>query len=313
MKDEVTREDVRSYYSNAAVSVQQSLCCPTQYDENELNHIPKEVLEISYGCGSPMNRARIQSGEVVVDLGSGGGIDCFIAARSVGSSGQVIGIDMTKEMLFIAKKNAEKVAENLGYHNIDFKQGFLEAIPLENESADLVTSNCVINLSTNKTGVFREIQRILKPGGRFMIADIISDKVVPNNMRNNRELWGECISGALTMDEFLNITHKAKLRGIKFKNDYLWKIVNGISFYSYILEGNKFVKTDETHGNNHTATYSGPFTSILFENINYPLGVPIPIDKNTANILSSYPYDENFIIVDPDNKPFKHPKGSCCS
>ncbi|MFQ5673401.1 MAG: methyltransferase domain-containing protein [Nitrospinales bacterium] len=308
---EVTREDVRTYYSHAALSAQESLCCPTQYQEKELDHIPKEVLEISYGCGSPINRAQIKPNEVVVDLGSGGGIDCFIAAKYVGPGGRVIGIDMTEEMLSIARENAEKVTKNLGYRNIEFKQGFLEAIPLEDDSVDLVTSNCVINLSTNKAGVFKEIRRILRPGGRFLIADIISDKPVPHEMRNDRELWGECIAGALTLGEFLDIAQKRKLSGITLKKDYLWKKVNGINFYSYILEGHKFTKPGEASCKTLTAAYGGPFTSVTCGNTTYPLGVPVAIDKNTADLLSSHPYGEHFIIIDPDNESAE-PSDSCC-
>ncbi|MDP7552522.1 MAG: methyltransferase domain-containing protein, partial [Nitrospinaceae bacterium] len=222
-KDEdVSRSDVRNFYSKAAVSAQENLCCPTQYDSKDLSHIPKEVLEISYGCGSPVDRANLREGEVMVDLGSGGGIDCFIAARHVGKTGRVYGIDMTEEMLGVARKNATLVAENLGYNNIEFRQGYLESIPVDNSSVDLVTSNCVINLSTDKDEVFREIHRILKPGGRFMISDVISNKEVPEAMQNNKELWGECISGALTLNKFLDYAGKNRFKGLQVQKDYLW-------------------------------------------------------------------------------------------
>ena len=112
---------------------------------------------MSYGCGSPVGQAGLRKGEVILDLGSGGGIDCFIAAKYVGKTGRVYGIDMTEEMLKVAKINADRVTKNLGYNNIEFKQGFLEAIPIDNTSIDLVTSNCVINLSTKKNEVFKEI------------------------------------------------------------------------------------------------------------------------------------------------------------
>ena len=182
-KDDVSRNDVQNFYSKAAVTAQESLCCPTEYDSSELSHIPKEVLEISYGCGSPVGRAGLQEGQTMVDLGSGGGIDCFIAAKYVGETGHVYGIDMTEEILNIARKNAAQVVKNLGYNNIEFRQGFLEGIPIENISVDLVTSNCVINLSTKKSDVFKEIYRILKPGGHFLISDIISEVKVPEIMK----------------------------------------------------------------------------------------------------------------------------------
>ena len=157
--EDVSRNVVRSFYSKAAVIVQENLCCPTQYNLTDLSHIPKEVAEISYGCGSPVGLAGLSKGEVMLDLGSGGGIDCFIAAKHVGKTGQVYGIDMTNEMLQISRKNAALVAKNLGYNNIEFKKGFLEDIPIEDTSVDLVTSNCVINLSTKKNDVFKEIYR----------------------------------------------------------------------------------------------------------------------------------------------------------
>ena len=239
-RDDVSRNDVQNFYSKAAVTAQESLCCPTKYDGSELSHIPKEVLEISYGCGSPVGRAGLQEGQTMVDLGSGGGIDCFIAAKHVGETGHVYGIDMTDEMLNVARKNASQVVKNLGYNNIEFKQGFLESIPIADMSVDLVTSNCVINLSTKKSDVFKEIYRILKPGGHFLIADIISEVEVPENMRNNKELWGGCISGALTLQEFLNYARDNQFKGLRIQKDYLWKEVEGIKFYSYTIKGCKF-------------------------------------------------------------------------
>ncbi|MFQ5716696.1 MAG: methyltransferase domain-containing protein [Nitrospinales bacterium] len=308
---EVTREDVRNYYSNAAVSVQKSLCCPTQYKEGELGHIPQEVLEISYGCGSPIRQAHIQEGEVVVDLGSGGGIDCFIAAKYAGETGRVIGIDMTEDMLAIASKNAGKVAQNLGYHNIAFKQGFLEEIPLEDESVDLVTSNCVINLSTSKDEVFKEIRRVLKPGGRFVIADIISDRPISEDMRNDKELWGECLSGALTLDEFLGMAKKRQFCGITVRKDYLWQKVNDVNFYSYILEGYKFSEQTEPACKTLTASYAGPFDSVTCGETTYKLGVAVAVDESAAQRLSSHPYAGHFNILDPDQESPEDSE-SCC-
>ena len=215
----ISRADVKDFYAEAAVTAQDNLCCPTEYDLSDLSHIPKEVTEISYGCGSPVGRSGLQEGEVMVDLGSGGGIDCFIAAKHVGETGQVYGIDMTDEMLDVARKNASQVVKNLGYNNIKFKKGFLEDIPIEDISVDLVTSNCVINLSTNKNAVFKEIHRILKHNGRFLIADIISEKEVPEEMRINKELWGECISGALTLKEVIDHASNNKFNGLLIKKD----------------------------------------------------------------------------------------------
>ena len=311
--EDVSRSDVRNFYSKAAVSAQESLCCPTQYDSKDLSHIPKEVLEISYGCGSPVDRANLREGEVMVDLGSGGGIDCFIAARHVGKTGRVYGIDMTEEMLGVARKNATLVAENLGYNNIEFRQGYLESIPVDDSSVDLVTSNCVINLSMDKDEVFREIHRILKPGGRFMISDVISNKEVPEAMQNNKELWGECISGALTLNKFLDYAGKNRFKGLQVQKDYLWKEVEGIKFYSYTIEGCKHVSSEsKSCCSSLLATYAGPFESVTFQETVYPMGIAVEINEDTAQLLSSHSYAGQFIITNPTTEKPAEPESPCC-
>jgi ubiquinone/menaquinone biosynthesis C-methylase UbiE len=311
--EDVSRSDVRNLYSKAAVSVQESLCCPTQYDSKDLSHIPKEVLEISYGCGSPVGRANLREGEVMLDLGSGGGIDCFIAARHVGKTGRVYGIDMTEEMLGVARKNATLVAENLGYNNIEFRQGYLESIPIDDSSVDLVTSNCVINLSTDKDEVFGEIHRILKPGGRFMISDIISDKEVPEAMQNNKELWGECVSGALTLNKFLSYAKKNRFQGLRVQKDYLWKEVEGSKFYSYTIEGCKHVPSEnKSFCSSLLATYAGPFESVTFQGTVYPVGIAVEINEDTAQLLASHSYTGQIIITNPTTEKPAEPESSCC-
>ena len=315
-KEDVSRKDVQNFYSKAALTAQETLCCPTQYDSGELSHIPKEVLEISYGCGSPVGKAGLQEGQTVLDLGSGGGIDCFIAAKCVGKTGRVYGIDMTEEMLNVARQNADQVVKNLGYNNIEFKQGFLENIPIEDMSVDLVTSNCVINLSTKKGDVFKEIHRILKNEGRFLIADIISEAEVPQEMRNNKELWGECISGALTLQEFLNFARDNQFNGLHIQKDYLWKEVAGIKFYSYTIEGSKFSSRENPCDSNSVfATYAGPFDTVVFQGTKFQLGVTVEIDRNTAAMMSSHSYSGQFIITDPEiEKPTEsNSETSCCS
>ncbi len=315
-KEDVSKDDVQSFYSNAALTPQESLCCPTQYDLDDLSHIPKEVLEISYGCGSPVGKAGLQEGQTVLDLGSGGGIDCFIAAKYVGKTGHVYGIDMTEEMLNVARKNADQVVKNLGYNNIEFKRGFLEKIPIEDMSVDLVTSNCVINLSTKKGDVFKEIHRILKNEGRFLIADIISEVEVPDEMRNNKELWGECISGALTLQEFINFARENKFNGLRIQKDYLWKEVSGIKFYSYTIEGSKFSSRENPCDSNSVfATYTGPFDTVIFQGTKFQLGATVEVDRNTATILSSHSYNGQFILTDPQiEKPTGNTsETSCCS
>lgn len=311
---DIVRELVNEFYATAAIQPQKELCCPTNYTPADLSHIPPEVLNISYGCGSPVTQANIEPGESVLDLGSGGGIDCFIAAKMVGEQGQVIGIDMTDEMLRNANASKEIVARNLGFDNVRFMKGFLEEIPLADECIDLVTSNCVINLSAQKEKVFQEIFRILKTGGRFVISDIVSDREVPLSMKRDKILWGECISGAVTEEEFFHITKKLGFYGLEVANRYLYKEVDGFKFYSVTARGYKYMKSMECKYTGQYAIYKGPFSSVSDDDGHtYPVGIPIEICTDTTWKLSNPPYNGMFIISDMQNKEVKiscEPK--CC-
>lgn len=233
---------VRDFYGNAAKKPKPELCCPTSYNVDDISHIPEDAIKISYGCGSPVSLADIKSGETLLDLGSGGGIDCFIAAKYVGKEGRVIGIDMTDEMLDKAKRLSSIVAKNLGYDVVEFKKGLLEDIPVPDNTADVVISNCVINLSPDKEKVFQEIYRILKDTGRFCISDIVSDRDVPEEMQADKQLWGECISGALKEDEFISIAEASGFYEINIIKRYLYREVSGIKFYSITVKGYKWLK-----------------------------------------------------------------------
>jgi N-acetylglutamate synthase-like GNAT family acetyltransferase/precorrin-6B methylase 2 len=157
------------------------------------------------GCGNPVRLAEIREGETVLDLGSGGGIDVFLAARQVGPSGQVIGVDMTPEMLARAQKNAEQ----LGAGNVEFRQGLIEALPVVDSSVDVILSNCVINLAPDKTAVFKEASRVLRPGGRLVVSDVVARGELPGEIRENPELWASCVGGALPEEEYLDAIRKA--------------------------------------------------------------------------------------------------------
>ncbi|KPK34588.1 MAG: hypothetical protein AMK70_07100 [Nitrospira bacterium SG8_35_1] len=238
IKGHVTKK-VKKKYGEAAFKPEINYYCPTGYNPEDLKHIPTEVMDVSYGCGNPAAIAALREGETVLDLGSGGGIDCFIAAKKVGSQGRVIGVDMTDQMLETATKNADKVAENLGYNIVEFRKGDLTSLPAEDSSIDLVISNCVVNLTEDKTGVMNEVYRILKPGGRFVISDIVADKPVPGYMRRDKELWGNCLSGALTGERFMEVTKDAGFPDATLTQNYLYKKVEYINFYSITLKGKK--------------------------------------------------------------------------
>ncbi|RJQ45171.1 MAG: methyltransferase domain-containing protein [Nitrospiraceae bacterium] len=238
IKGHVTKT-VKKKFSKAAHMPVADYYCPTGYNAKELEHIPDEVLEVSYGCGNPAALADIREGETIVDLGAGGGIDCFIAAKKLGSKGKVIGIDMTDEMIATATENAKKVAGVLGYNVVEFRQGNIMELPVESSSVDLVISNCVINLTEDKTKVLDEIFRILKPGGRFIISDIVSDKPVPGYLKRDKELWNACLSGALTDEKFRNAAENAGFPNVELTRNYLYKKVEYIEFYSVTMKATK--------------------------------------------------------------------------
>lgn len=238
IKGHVTKT-VKKKFAEAAKTAEKNYYCPTGYNPKDLEHIPDEVLEVSYGCGNPAALAEIKKGDTILDLGSGGGIDCFIAAKKLGKNGKVIGVDMTDEMIEKATINAQKVAGVLGYNVVEFRKGNIMEIPADDNSIDLVISNCVINLTEDKTKVLDEIFRILKPGGRFVISDIVSDKPVPGYMKRDKELWSACISGALTDKRFKEVAEKAGFPDIELTENYLYKKVEHVSFYSVIIKGTK--------------------------------------------------------------------------
>lgn len=232
-------QDVQQFYGDAADSPQAELCCPTRLDPADTAHIPQAVIERFYGCGSPVQEAQIKAGETFLDLGSGAGIDCFIAAKKVGASGQVIGVDMTERMLRVAEDNKQVVADKLGYDVVTFKEGYLEKIPVDDQTVDILTSNCVINLSPDKPAVFREMHRVLKEMGRFTISDIISEAEVPQSMKDDPVLWGECLSGALTESDLLACAKDAGFYHVAILSKDLWKELDGNRFYTITLSGYK--------------------------------------------------------------------------
>jgi SAM-dependent methyltransferase len=243
---------VKDRYRESARSRIPELCCPVDYDPRYLEVIPKAVLERDYGCGDPSRH--LKAGETVLDLGSGTGKICFIAAQVVGPTGRVIGVDMTPEMLAVARESAPVVAERLGYANVEFRRGRIQDLALDwdllerelgahpitdaeslfatenraddlrreqplvrDESVDVVVSNCVLNLVENakKEQLFAEIYRVLKTGGRAVISDIVSDESVPVEMQKDPDLWSGCISGAFTEHGFLEAFANAGFHGIR--------------------------------------------------------------------------------------------------
>ncbi len=175
------------------------------YETREAAELPPEVAGLSLGCGDPITLASLQPGESVLDLGSGGGIDCFLAARQVGPQGQVIGVDMTPEMIERARANRQK----MGVENVEFRLGEIEHLPVADETVDVVISNCVINLSPDKPQVFREAFRALRPGGRLAVSDMVTDGPLPPEIKNSLSAWTGCVAGALELDEYISAVRAA--------------------------------------------------------------------------------------------------------
>lgn len=237
-KDEFTiRKAVRDHYAGAAV--QSSSCCGTGsqnssgcgcgttvkttdssskalYEAKDIDSLPEDVTNLSLGCGDPVTLASLKPGQVVLDLGSGGGIDCFLAGKRVGTTGRVIGVDMTPEMLDRARANKEKV----GADNVEFRLGEIEHLPVSDHSVDVVISNCVINLSTEKPQVLREIFRVLKPGGRMAVSDIVTSGDLPKEIKASLDSWAGCIAGAMDAEEMKTLMEKTGFINIKFVPKY---------------------------------------------------------------------------------------------
>jgi SAM-dependent methyltransferase len=230
MEDKKIREIVRENYGRIAkqnssgcapvnpscgcVDAPQDISKKIGYTEEELKAVP-EGANLGLGCGNPVALASLREGETVLDLGSGAGFDCFLAARKVGEKGRVIGVDMTPEMIERARENAGKG----NYRNVEFRLGEIENLPVADNSVDVVISNCVINLALDKRRVFKEAFRALKPGGRLMISDIVLLKELPDSIKNSVEAYVGCISGAVMRDEYVGIIKSTGFRDVKVINE----------------------------------------------------------------------------------------------
>ena len=181
------------------------------YSIAELDGLPDSVTGISLGCGNPTAIADLQPGEIVLDLGSGGGIDCFLAAKRVGPQGRVIGLDMTPDMVKLAQRNAKK----LGATNVEFRYGEMEDMPLPDATVDVIISNCVINLSPDKDAVFSEAYRVLRPGGRMSVSDIVLHGKLPEAIAKSMDAWAGCVAGALDESDYLGKMRKAGLQDVE--------------------------------------------------------------------------------------------------
>ncbi|MGH9622910.1 MAG: arsenite methyltransferase, partial [Bryobacteraceae bacterium] len=198
------------------------------YDQSEAGQIPEGALKASLGCGNPTALAKLNPGDTVLDLGSGGGIDVLLSARRVGPTGKAYGLDMTDDMLALARENQRKA----GVENVEFLKGEIEHIPLPDNSVDVIISNCVINLSGDKDQVLREAFRVLKPGGRFAVSDVVLRGEVPAEIRRNVELWVGCVAGAMRDSEYTEKLTKAGFADVEIEPTRIYDIEDARAFLS---------------------------------------------------------------------------------
>jgi arsenite methyltransferase len=295
---ETMREQIKEQYAQAATQGV-SLCATDSYRDLDLSWVPDEILQVNQGCGSPLGDAGhgVRRGDVVADLGCGAGLDVFLASKMVGPSGHVHGIDMTAEMLAIGRRHREDVAFRLGYpaSNVSFHESVMEEIPLESGSVDVVISNCVINLSDDKDQVFREIFRVLRPGGRFLISDIVSLRELPLYMKYNEVLVGRCLGGAQSLPEFLATVHGSGFRGVTLLSQKSYAQVDSHDFVSLTLIGSKLpeVRNDAVQ----YAVLLGPCSSAVDELGNrYERGAVTEVSAETGAMLRLPRYREYFFV-----------------
>lgn len=248
--DEI-RGAVREHYGNLAMTqtsccsqpqAQPSCNCGSLYSQAEMISLPQDAIAVSAGCGNPTAIASLKPGMVVVDLGSGGGIDVFLSAKKVGPSGMVYGIDMTPEMI----NRARKTARENSIENVEFRLGEIEHIPLEAGVADVVISNCVINLSPDKQQVFNEAYRVLKPGGRLAVSDIVLMSDLPDEIRKNLTAWSSCVSGAVSEKEYIGAIEKAGFEKVKVED----RVVYTHELIAGYLADSEYADRPELRGRN---------------------------------------------------------------
>ncbi len=335
-----TKASVLERYSAGAREIQADLCCPVDYDAALLRLLPREIIDKDYGCGDPSRYVR--EGDTVLDLGSGGGKICYMAAQLVGPTGRVIGVDMNDDMLALARKYQAEMAEKLGGDRVRFVKGYIQDLALDvaameawlaehpvrdaagynrlldwqarqraerplipDASVDLVISNCVLNLvqDEEKHRLLREIHRVLKPGGRVAIADIVSDEAVPPHLKSDPELWSGCISGAFQEQAFLQGFAEAGFIALRIDkwDARPWRVIEGIEFRSVTLTAVKG-EGSTCLDRGQAVIYRGPYAEVRDEEGHvFPRGERMAVCERTYRLLTGAgsPYGADFIGISP--------------
>ncbi|MFA6052686.1 MAG: methyltransferase domain-containing protein [Methylobacter sp.] len=325
-------------YSEGAESRQADLCCPVDYDRELLAILPQEIIDKDYGCGDPSRY--VKKGDVVLDLGSGSGKICYMAAQLVGESGKVIGVDMNDDMLALARKYQDEMAEKLGSNRVEFVKGQIQDLALDlaamdkhltqnpvhnandiialrswqekqrkespliqDNSVDLVVSNCVLNLvhDSDKEQLIQEIFRVVKPGGRVAISDIVSDELVPEHLKQDQHLWSGCISGALQEHEFLEAFINAGFIAVSYDKweNRPWQVVEGLEFRSVTITAVK-PQDEPCLDKGHAVIYRGPYSEVYDDEGHvYYRGQRMAVCERNYNLLTGEAYGNDFIGIAP--------------
>ena len=325
-------------YSAGAESRQADLCCPVDYDQELLTLLPQEIIDKDYGCGDPSRY--VKKGDVVLDLGSGSGKICYMAAQLVGDTGKVIGVDMNDDMLALARKYQAEMAEKLGSDRVAFVKGQIQDLALDlaamnehlalypvhkaediitlrawqekqrkdspliaDNSVDLVVSNCVLNLvhDSDKEQLIQEIFRVVKPGGRVAISDIVSDESVPPHLKDDAHLWSGCISGALQEHDFLQAFIAAGFIAVAYDKweGQPWQVVEGIEFRSVTITAIK-PQDEPCLDQGHAVIYRGPFSEVYDDEGHvFYRGQRMAVCERSYKLLTGAAYGDQFIGIAP--------------
>lgn len=335
---------IRDRYAKGAAEVEPGLCCPTAaYDPQYLKLLPREIIEKDYGCGNPSAYAR--EGDVVIDLGSGAGKVCYILAQKVGPTGRVIGLDFNDAMLSLARKYQDEMADKIGYANVEFRKARIQDLALDldvvadylaeqpiasveqldayraccdqlrrenplvaDDSVDLIVSNCVLNLvnESEKVQLFREMHRVLKPGGRVVISDIVCDETPTQAIRDDPHLWSGCIAGAFREDRFLRMFEEAGFFGVEMlkREDQPWQTIEGIEFRSMTVRAFKG-KEGPCFERHQAVVYTGPWKQVHDDDGHvYFRGQRMAVCDKTYKLMinPNGPYAKQIIGIEP-NEP----------
>lgn len=347
------QREVLQRYSQGAEAQQAELCCPVDYDKDLLKILPQEIIDKDYGCGDPSRYVR--EGDVVLDLGSGGGKICYMAAQLVGEAGRVIGVDMNDDMLSLARRHQQDMANKLGNDRVEFKKGYIQDLALDldamntwlqanpvndinshqslldwqnkqkrqqpliaDNSVDLVVSNCVLNLvhDDEKQQLVQELFRVVRPGGRVAISDIVSDETIPEHLKHDGELWSGCISGAFHEKGFIDTFVDAGFVAVSYDkwDAKPWRVIDGIEFRSVTLTAVK-PESIPCVDAGHAVIYKGPFSAVSDdEGHEFPRGERMAVCDRTYRLITEGPYKNDFIGITPHDgvteKPWNLPVGA---